>query len=92
MEYTTIAISVGLWVATVIGYVIWNLYNKNRKLERMVLNQQLFIDGIKDCMKEINTAANQIDSKIWVQSDPEFLALMENVKAMQNSINQFIEE
>lgn len=81
-----------LWIATVIGYVIWNLYNKNRKLETMVVNQQLFINGIKDCMKEINTAANQIDSKIWVQSDPEFLALMENVKVMQTRINEFIEE
>lgn len=81
-----------LWIATVIGYVIWNLYNKNRKMEQMVIAQQLFIDNIKDCMKEINVAANQIDSKIWVQSDPEFLALMENVKVMQNRINQFIEE
>jgi hypothetical protein len=81
-----------LWIATVIGYVIWNLYNKNKKLETMVVNQQLFIDNIKDCMREINSAANQIDSKIWVQSDPEFLALMENVKVMQTRINQFIEE
>lgn len=87
-----ITISVGLWVATVVGYVVWNLYNKNRKLEQMVVRQQLFIDGVKNCMKEINVAADQIDSKIWVQSDPEFLALMENVKTMQNSINQFIEE
>lgn len=92
MEYTMITISVGLWVATVVGYVVWNLYNKNRKLEQMVVRQQLFIDGVKNCMKEINVAADQIDSKIWVQSDPEFLALMENVKTMQNSINQFIEE
>ena len=81
-----------LWIATVIGYVIWNLYNKNRKLETMVVSQQIFINGIKDCMREINVAANQIDSKIWVQSDPEFLALMENVKVMQNRINEFIEE
>ena len=81
-----------LWIATVVGYVIWNLYNKNRKLERMVVSQQIFIDGIKDCMKEINNTANQIDSKIWVQSDPEFLALMETVKVMQGRINQFIEE
>jgi len=81
-----------LWIATVIGYVIWNLYNKNKKLETMVVNQQLFINGIKDCMREINTAANQIDSKIWVQSDPEFLGLMENVKVMQTRINEFIEE
>lgn len=90
MEYGILALV--LWIATVIGYVIWNLYNKNRKLEQMVVGQQVFIDRIKDCMKEINSAANQIDSKIWVQSDPEFLALMENVKVMQGRINEFIEE
>jgi hypothetical protein len=90
MTLTIVAIS--LWVLSIIGYVIWNLFNKNRKLERMVVNQQFFIDGMKDCMKEINTAANLIDSKLWVQSDPEFLSLMENVKQMQSKINNFIEE
>lgn len=90
MEYGILALV--LWIVTLIGYVVWNLYNKNRKLENMVVNQQLFIDGVKDCMREINVAANQIDSKIWVQSDPEFLALMENVKAMQTRINEFIGE
>ena len=85
-------ISISVWVLSVIGYIIWNLYNKNRKLERMVMNQQFFIDGMKDCMKDINSAANLIDSKLWVQSDPEFLSLMENVKQMQAKINNFIEE
>ena len=89
MIWTIIAIS--LWILSIIGYVIWNLFNKNRKLEQMVVNQQFFIDGVKDCMKEINVAANQIDSKLWVQSDPEFLSLMENVKQMQSKINNFIE-
>ena len=88
----TTIIAVSLWIATVIGWIIFNLYTKNRKLEQMVVNQQSFIDGVKDCMKEINTCANQIDSKLWVQSDPEFLSLMENVKQMQGSLNNFIEE
>jgi len=88
----TTIIAISLWVLTVIGWIIFNLYTKNRKLEQMVVNQQLFIDGIKSCMREINTCANQIDSKLWVQSDPEFLSLMENVKQMQSSINDFIEE
>ncbi len=90
MIWTIIAIS--LWILSIVGYIIWNLFNKNRKLERMVINQQVFIDGIKDCMKEINSCAMQIDSKLWVQSDPEFLSLMENVKQMQSKINNFIEE
>jgi hypothetical protein len=81
-----------VWAVSIIGYVIWNLFQKNRRLESMVITQQLFIDNIKDCMKEINTCANQIDSKLWVQSDPEFLSLMENVKQMQTRINEFIEE
>lgn len=81
-----------VWVVSIVGYVIFNLFNKNRKLEKMVVSQQVFIDNIKGCMREINQAANQIDSKIWVQSDPEFLELMENVKQMQTRINEFIEE
>jgi len=85
-------ISIVLWIGSVIGYVIWNLYNKNKKLETMVLTQQIFIDQIKGCMREINSCANQIDSKLWVQSDPEFLGLMENVKVMQSRINDFIKE
>lgn len=85
-------ISISLWVLTLIGYIIWNLFNKNRKLEKMVVSQQLFIDSIKGSMREINTCANLIDSKLWVQSDPEFLSLMENIKQMQSQINNFIEE
>lgn len=85
-------IALTVWVVSIIGYVIWNLFQKNRKLEQIVVNQQVFIEDIKGCMKEINTCANQIDSKLWVQSDPEFLSLMENVKQMQGRINEFIEE
>jgi len=81
-----------VWIVSFIGYVVWNLFQKNRKLESMVVRQQLFIENIKECMKEINTCANTIDSKLWVQSDPEFLSLMENVKQMQSRINEFIEE
>ena len=89
---TTIIVSVSLWVFTILGYIIWNLFQKNRKLEQMVLSQQFFINGIKDCMKDINKTADQIDAKIWVQSDPEFLLLMESVKEMQTKMNQFIED
>jgi hypothetical protein len=85
-------IALVVWAVSIIGYIIWNLFQKNRKLESMVITQQFFIDNIKDCMKEINITANQIDSKLWVQSDPEFLSLMENVKQMQTRINEFIEE
>jgi hypothetical protein len=80
-----------LWVSSIVGYVIWNLFQKNKRLESIIITQQIFINGMKESMKEVNIAANQIDSQIWVQSDPEFLSLMENVKIMQSKINEFIE-
>ena len=88
----TVVISIGIWVLSIIGYIIVNLFTKNKKLEKMVINQQLFIENIKGSMREINTCANQIDSKLWVQSDPEFLSLMESVKEMQARINEFVED
>ena len=88
---TTLIMSVSIWIVSVIGYIIWNLFQKNKKLEAIVLKQQTFINGVKESMRDINKAADQIDSKLWVQSDPEFLELMETVKTMQTSINQFIE-
>ena len=87
----TILISVSIWILSVIGYVIWNLFQKNKMQESIIITQQVFINSMKECMKEINVAANQIDSQIWVQSDPEFLNLMENIKIMQSKINEFIE-
>lgn len=80
-----------LWIVTIIGYVIYNLYTKNRKLERMVINQQVYINDFLSMAKSIDKAAEQIDSKIWVQSDPEFLQLMETIKEIQSAIKQYTE-
>jgi hypothetical protein len=88
---TITAIAIALWIVTIIGYVIFNLYRKNRKLEQMVINQQVYINNFLSLSREVDKAAEQIDSKIWVQSDPEFLQLMETVKGMQESIRQYTE-
>ena len=88
---TITILAIGLWIATIIGYVIFNLYRKNRKLEQMVINQQVYINNFLSLSREVDKAAEQIDSKIWVQSDPEFLQLMETVKGMQESIRQYTE-
>lgn len=89
---STITISaIVLWIVTIIGYVIYNLYTKNRKLERMVINQQVYINDFLSMAKGIDKAAEQIDSRIWVQSDPEFLQLMETIKEIQASIKEYTE-
>jgi hypothetical protein len=84
---TTIAISV--WVLTVLGYVIFNLFQKNKKLERIVIDQQMFINDCVANYKQIDLLADKIDKTMWVQSDPEFLGLMEEIKSLQATMKQY---
>jgi hypothetical protein len=86
---TIAIISIAGWIITVIGYVIFNLYNKNKKLENMVINQSNFIYEVKQNMKLFDQLVNKIDSQIWVQSDPEFLALFENLKEIQQLAQKY---
>jgi len=82
---------VAIWVLTVLGYVIFNLYQKNKKLEDMVVRQQLFINDAMSAYKEIDLLADKIDKTLWVQSDPEFLQLMEEIKNLQAMLKQYTE-
>lgn len=86
---TVALISVAVWVLSIVGWVIFNLYNKNKKLEDMVLRQSEFILDVKQGMKSFDSLANKIDSQIWVQSDPEFLALFENLKELQQLAQKY---
>jgi hypothetical protein len=88
---TTTWIMVAIWVLTVLGYVIFNLYQKNKKLEDMVVRQQLFINDAMSAYKEIDLLADKIDKTLWVQSDPEFLQLMEEIKNLQAMLKQYTE-
>ena len=84
-------IVVALWVLTVVGYIVFNLYQKNRKLENMVVRQQLFINEVMTNYKEIDLLVDKIDKTLWVQSDPEFLQLIEEMKNLQGVIKQYTE-
>jgi hypothetical protein len=78
-----------VWVLTVLGYVIFNLFQKNKKLERIVIDQQMFINDCVANYKQIDLLADKIDKTMWVQSDPEFLGLMEEIKSLQATMKQY---
>jgi hypothetical protein len=78
-----------IWVITVVGWVIFNLYRKNVKLETIVLNQANFIDGLQGLIGESDRALKDLDDKIWLESDKELQAVFHNLKAIQEALNQF---
>jgi hypothetical protein len=78
-----------VWVATVVGWIIYNLYKKNEKLESTVLNQATFIAGLQSMIYESDKALKNLDDKIWMESDKELQTVFQNLKAVQEGLNQF---
>jgi hypothetical protein len=84
-------ITIILWVVTILSWVIYNLYNKNVKLENTVIKQSNFINNILSTFKDLNKAVEQIDAKIWVQSDPELTNLFDSVKEIQSRVKDYLD-
>jgi hypothetical protein len=82
-------ISIAIWPITIIAYVIWNLYNKNVKLESMIVKQNEFIKSVLGLADSIDKTAMKIDSTMWVSADPELKTMFEDIKTMQENIKQF---
>ncbi len=78
-----------IWIATIIGWVIYNLFNKNKKLEVTVLAQANFIAGLQQLIGESDKALKNLDDKIWMDSDKELQTVFQNLKAVQEGLNQF---
>lgn len=82
-------IMVFIWLATIVGWIIFNLYQKNVKLENTVLNQANFIAGVQSLIGESDKALKDLDDKIWLESDKELQTVFHNLKAIQEALNQF---
>jgi lipopolysaccharide biosynthesis regulator YciM len=78
-----------IWVATIVGWIIYNLYKKNIKLEQTVIAQATFIAGLQSMIGESDKALKNLDDKIWMESDKELQIVFQNLKAVQEGLNQF---
>ena len=78
-----------IWLITVPAWVIYNLYNKNVKLENTVLNQATFIAGIQLLIGQSDKALKELDDKIWLESDKELQTVFESLKTIQSALNTY---
>lgn len=78
-----------VWALTVVGWIIYNLYQKNIKLENTVISQANFIAGLQSLIWESEKAVKNLDDKIWLESDKELQQVFYNLKAIQDGLNQF---
>lgn len=82
-------ISTVLWIMTIAGFLVWNLYQKNKKMEEIIEYQNFYVQSINSIRAELELVIHKMDSTMWVQSDPELIQLFEAIKNISEAIKRF---
>lgn len=85
----TTILNISLWVLTIIGYIIYNLYTKNVKLEEMVLERNRTLQTLSDIINESDRVLKELDKIGAFKSDDEIGFFFNSVKAIQETLNEF---
>lgn len=85
-----VLLTVFICLFLVVSYIVYNLYSKNVKLEQAIINQNNYILEMDKLHKEFIDLSKQIDSKIWVQSDPELMGIFDVIKRVEAESEKFV--
>jgi predicted RND superfamily exporter protein len=85
-------ISISLWIIIPLFYVIFNLYNKNKKMESIISNQRNFVKDFLQMSKSFSEITNKIEMTMWVNSDPELQELFEKIKQIKELLDSYEEK
>ena len=83
-------ISIGLWVATIVGYIIWNLNTKVVKLEQIAAKQKIIIDSVAAIVEESNKKLHQVDLTEAFKADDQIGFFFHNLQNIQDSLSHYL--
>jgi hypothetical protein len=73
-------------IILVAGYL---LISKNNKLEKVLVNQQQYIDAISIIIEDSNNTIQELDNRGAFEADDEVGTFFRNIKEIQTVLNQF---
>jgi hypothetical protein len=73
-------------VILVLGYL---LISKNSKLEKIIIEQQQYIDAISIVIDDSNRTIQELDNRGAFEADDEVGTFFNNIKEIQATLNQF---
>jgi hypothetical protein len=83
-------IAIALWIATVIGYIIWNLNSKVARLEQIATKQKIIIDSVAAIVDESNRQLNAVELTEAFKSDDQIGFFFNSLKNIQDSLNHYL--
>lgn len=83
-----IIVILSLLVCT-LGYTTYNLLRKNEKQEDVLVSYLNYLDQLSKNIEYMDTRLKQLDGKGMFEADDEIGWFFEQVKVMQNRLNNF---
>ena len=86
--------SVVLWVILIhvieiIGIAGYLLVRKNNKLERVLIEQQQYIDAISIIIENSANTIQELDNRGAFEADDEIGTFFRSIKEIQDTLNEF---
>jgi hypothetical protein len=83
-----------LWVILIhvielIGIAVFLLIRKNNKLEKILVDQQQYIDAISIVIQDSENTIKELDNRGAFEADDEVGTFFRGIKEIQNVLNQF---
>ena len=73
----------------ILGYTTFNLLRKNERAEDIIVSQQVFINKVDEHVTFSEKRLKQIDEKGMFKSDDEIGWFFNEVKNIQEALNEF---
>lgn len=85
----SILININIWVLTIVGFVIYNLYSKNVKLEEIVQSQNQSLQTIGQIIDDSDKLVKEVDQLGAFRSDDEVGFFFKALQTIQETLNNF---
>jgi hypothetical protein len=82
-------ISISLWVATIIGFIVRNLWLQTKKLEEMINKQQKFIEETKYTVDQVTKMFDTIDQENIFRANDYVGQMWLDLKALNEALKNY---
>ena len=88
METSTV-LNIALWLFTIAGYVIYNLYSKNVKQEEAIQEMESTMANMKMLIEESDRTIKEVDRLGAFRSDDEVGFFFQTIQSIQEMLNKY---
>jgi hypothetical protein len=85
----SILININIWLFTIVGFVVYNLYTKNVKLEEIVQKQNQSLEVIGQIIDDSDKLVKEVDQLGAFRSDDEVGFFFKALLTIQETLNNF---